>query len=136
LATGIAEAEGEGIKATVPATKPTKQSHFMQSPPNKNETKGQPAAAHCGRVRSRSSTMKPGKSCNEIWRIAEGQETYARLKAVVVHFESEAAFTHSRSVRSATGAAHLGWVGPLGTIMLRHRGRFDGLLALYPSYEF
>ncbi|MGY4508280.1 hypothetical protein [Bradyrhizobium sp. USDA 3650] len=66
MATGIAEAEGEGIEATAPATTPTKQSHFMQSPPDKNETKGQSAAAHYGRVRSRSSTMKPGKSCNEI----------------------------------------------------------------------
>jgi hypothetical protein len=65
LATGIAE-EDVGVKATAAAAKPTKQSHFMQSPPDKNETKGQPAAAHCGRVRSRSSTMKAGKSCNEI----------------------------------------------------------------------
>jgi hypothetical protein len=37
LATGIAEAEDVGVKATAAAAKPTKQSHFMQSPPDKNE---------------------------------------------------------------------------------------------------
>jgi hypothetical protein len=36
LATGIAE-EDVGVKATATAAKPTKQSHFMQSPPDKNE---------------------------------------------------------------------------------------------------
>jgi hypothetical protein len=49
LATGIAEAEGVGVKAMAPATKPTKQSHFMQSPPDKNEPR-----ASRGTLRPRS----------------------------------------------------------------------------------